>query len=82
MPRKVRFKSEIDKLHTHIKRDKVYKSNSTGYRGVTFRRDRNHYRATADYKGKLYYFGSYPTALRAYEAYLQGMNGLNGELVL
>lgn len=48
-----------DKTNALHLNDKIYKSNTSGFRGVSFRKDRGKWVAQIVYKGKKYYLGSF-----------------------
>ncbi len=55
------------------------KNNSTGYKGVVYRRARRHFVARIRVRGKLIYLGSAPTAKAAHEIYVAGSSQHFGE---
>ena len=48
-----------------------HKDNTSGYKGVHYRKDRGYFIATLQFKNKFHHLGSYPTAELAYAAYCE-----------
>lgn len=57
----------------------ISKRNTTGYKGVTYRKSTNRYRALIAVNGKTRELGTFLTAEEAYEAYCKAAIELHGE---
>ena len=54
-------------------------NNTTGYKGVSFRKDRNKYRASIELNGKTFRLGTYTDPVEAAKAYDEAAKRLFGE---
>jgi hypothetical protein len=66
--------SENSCNHTKLRTDAV-----SGYVGISYRKDRNKWRATANKNKKQYFFGNFDTKEEALQAYRVGIVNLHGE---
>jgi len=56
-------------------------NNSSGYKGVSFKKPTQKWQASIGYNGKKHFLGYYETALEAHEAYTEAAKTLFGEFV-
>ena len=70
------------RLATHsqnMKNRKIHKNNTSGYKGVTWRKDKNKWQAQIKVNGKKYRLGRFDCPKKAHEAYCEAAEKLHGE---